>query len=198
MWLFDMVRRLSAHSETLSRSAGEGAAGRRAATLLLTVAALAALSACGFRLRGVQQLEFPTIAISAPPNSPVGAELSRNLRAGTRTQVVKDPKQAAAVLDLLGESRDRQVLTYNSQGRAVEYTLHLRLRFRLRDTKGGEFIEPTELHAQRDISFNDTQVLSKESEEALLFRDMQTDLIQQILRRVAAAKPVANADAIAN
>jgi len=30
--------------------------------------------------------------------------------------------------------------------------------------------------------------LSKESEEALLYRDMENDLIQQILRRLAAVK----------
>jgi len=34
-------------------------------------------------------------------------------------------------------------------------------------------------------------VLAKESEEALLYRDMQSDLVQQILRRLAAIKPAA-------
>jgi LPS-assembly lipoprotein len=41
------------------------------------------------------------------------------------------------------------------------------------------------------VSYDDTQVLAKESEEQLLFRDMQSDMVQQILRRLAAArKPV--------
>jgi LPS-assembly lipoprotein len=40
----------------------------------------------------------------------------------------------------------------------------------------------------RDISFNDTQVLSKESEEALLWREMQSDMVQQLIRRLAAAR----------
>ncbi|MFN0162016.1 MAG: LPS assembly lipoprotein LptE, partial [Burkholderiales bacterium] len=38
--------------------------------------------------------------------------------------------------------------------------------------------------------FNDTQVLAKESEEALLYRDMQTDMVQQVLRRLAATAPL--------
>ncbi len=54
-------------------------------------------------------------------------------------------------------------------------------------------IEPTDLQVQRDISFNDSQRLSKESEEVLLYRDMQTDLVQQLMRRIAAAKPYAAA-----
>jgi LPS-assembly lipoprotein len=31
-------------------------------------------------------------------------------------------------------------------------------------------------------------VLAKEAEDALLYRDMQTDLVQQIMRRLAALK----------
>jgi LPS-assembly lipoprotein len=44
------------------------------------------------------------------------------------------------------------------------------------------------LELTRDISFNDAQVLAKEAEEELLFRDMQNDMVQQILRRLAAAR----------
>ena len=40
----------------------------------------------------------------------------------------------------------------------------------------------------RDVTFNDTEILAKEQEEQLLFRDMQTDMVQQIMRRLAAAK----------
>lgn len=149
------------------------------------------LAACGFQLRGTQQLPFATIALNFPPNSPLGTELARNIRAGTNTQIISDPTKADAVFDLLGELRDRQVLTIDAQGRALEYTLRDRLRFRLRDAKGREVIEPTDLQVQRDISFNDSQRLSKESEEALLYRDMQTDLVQQLLRRIAAARPYA-------
>jgi LPS-assembly lipoprotein len=41
----------------------------------------------------------------------------------------------------------------------------------------------------RDVTYNDAEILAKEAEEQLLFRDMQTDMVQQILRRLAAAKP---------
>ena len=161
------------------------------ATLLGVVFMCLCLAACGFKLRGTQQLPFATIALNFPPNSPLGTELARNIRAGTNTQIISDATKADAVFDLLGELRDRQVLTIDAQGRALEYTLRDRLRFRLRDSKGREVIEPTDVQVQRDISFNDSQRLSKESEETLLYRDMQTDLVQQLLRRIAAAKPYA-------
>ncbi|MCX8115418.1 MAG: LPS assembly lipoprotein LptE [Burkholderiaceae bacterium] len=146
------------------------------------------LAACGFKLRGAQQLPFETIYLGFGPNSSLGAELARNIRAGTSTRVVDDRAQAQAVLDVLGEARERDVLSVSAQGRAREFQLRLRLQFRLHDGKGREFIAPTQITVQRDISFNEAQVLAKESEEALLYRDMQTDVVQQLLRRLAAVK----------
>jgi len=146
------------------------------------------LTSCGFKLRGAQQLPFETIYLGFGANSPLGAELARNIRAATNTRIVPDPAQAQAVLDVLGESRERDVLSVNAQGRAREFQLRLRLQFRLHDGKGREFIAPTQIAVQRDIAFNEAQVLAKESEEALLYRDMQTDVVQQLLRRLTALK----------
>ena len=155
------------------------------AALLLAVG----LSSCGFKLRGARTLPFETIYLSAGANSALNAELARNIRVGTSTKVVPERTAAAAVLDILGETRDREILSLNAQGRAREYTLRYRLSFKVHDGKGHDFIPATEIAVQRDISFNESEVLAKESEEALLYRDMQTDLVQQILRRLAAVKP---------
>jgi LPS-assembly lipoprotein len=175
-------------SEAPARDPVQRSASRLAAWLLLALA----LGGCGFQLRGEQKLPFETIFVNTPPNSPLGATLSRQIRTGTGTRTVPDASEASAVLDILGESRDKEILTLNAQGRAVEYKLTYRLRFRLHDGKGREYIAPTEMRAQRDISINDSQVLAKESEESLLYRDMQTDLVQQLLRRIAAIRPGAD------
>jgi LPS-assembly lipoprotein len=158
-------------------------------TVALALACSALSGGCGFQLRGSQALPFESIFVAAPPNSPLGATLMRQIRAGSGTRTAPAAAEASAVLEILGETQNKDVLTLNAQGRAVEYRLIYRLRFRLYDGKGYEFIAPTELRAQRDISINDSQVLSKQSEEALLYRDMQTDLVQQMLRRVAAVRP---------
>jgi LPS-assembly lipoprotein len=143
---------------------------------------------CGYHLRGAVQLPFDTVFLNLAAQSTFRAELARNIRTGTSTRVVETAAEAAAVLDLLAELREREVLSLNAQGRAREYQLRYRLAFRLHDGKGHELIGPTEIRAQRDITFNDSLILAKESEEALLYRDMQTDLVQQMLRRLAAAQ----------
>lgn len=159
---------------------------RRALLAALTAAPVAA--SCGFKLRGTHHLPFETIYLAFGANSPLGTELARNIRAGTATRVVDDAKQAQAVFQVLGEARDREVLSVNAQGRAREFTLKQRLVFRVHDGKGAEYIGPTTIEVRRDVAFDDAQALAFESESALLYRDMQTDLVQQLLRRLATAK----------
>ena len=97
--------------------------------------------------------------------------------------------RAEAQFDVLAEVRTKTILSLNSQGRVREYLLTYTLTFKVRNTKGAELLGPTEISLKRPLQFNETQVLAKESEEVLLYRDMQTDLVQQVLRRLAAIKP---------
>lgn len=161
------------------------AALRRAAALAVP----ALLGACGFRLRGERSLPFDTIFLGFPANSALGTELARNIRAGTQTTVVADRAQAQAVLEVLEEAREREVLAVNTQGKTREYQLRLRFTFRVHDGKGNLYVPPSTIALQRDIAYNEAQVLAREAEEAVMFRDMQSDLVQQVLRRLAAAQP---------
>lgn len=151
---------------------------------LLAGAAAAALSGCGFKLRGTQTLPVETLFLALPVNSPLGAEITRVVRSSTNARVVTDRKDAQAIFELLGESREREVLSVNAQGRAREYQLRLLTTFRVVDPRGIEMIAPTTLTARRDISFNESELLAKESEEALLYRDMQSDLVRQMVTRL--------------
>lgn len=157
-----------------------------AAARLAAVAGLCVLVAgCGFRLRGEAALPFKTIAVTPP--STLGVSVARNITAGTNAKVVEDPKEAEAILLITGETRDKVILSLNSQGRVREYTLRYRVTFRVIDGKGAEFVPSSEVLLRRDITFND-QVLAKESEEALLYNDMQRDAVAQIIRRLSSAR----------
>lgn len=162
--------------------------------LLAAAGALAAAAAggCGFRLRGAQTLPIDTLFLALPVNSPLGAEITRVVRSSTNTQVVTDRKEAQAIFELLGESRQREVLSVNAQGRAREYQLRLLTSFRVVDPNGIELIPATTLTARRDIAFNESELLAKESEEALLYRDMQSDLVRQMVTRLQGMRFDAN------
>ena len=164
---------------------------------LVRTAAIAALAlltaACGFQLRGQATLPFETLYVAIPDISPVGIELKRNIIAGTRTRLVNDPVQAQAILVMTSEERSKTILSFDTAGRVREYQLRYRLGFRVHDARGRDYLPQSEIRLTRDISDSDAQVLAKEQEELLLFRDMQSDMVQQILRRLAAApaEPVA-------
>jgi LPS-assembly lipoprotein len=153
----------------------------------LALAFALVLAGCGFHLRGQQALPFDTLYV--PPGSPLSVELKRNLAAQAKsTKLVDDPKEANAVLSITSETREKVILSFDTAGRVREYQLRYTVGFRLTDAKGLVYIPTNEVRLTRDISFNDAQVLAKEAEEAQLYRDMQSDMVQQVLRRIAAAK----------
>ena len=156
----------------------------------LPILACLALAACGFQLRGTADVPFQTIYLPASAGG-IGLELRRNIQAGTRAKVVDDAKEAEAVLEFTQESREKEILSLTGTGRVREFQLRYRVGFRVHDGKGREFLPVSTVVLVRDISFNDTDVLAKEAEEQLLYRDMQSDMVQQILRRLAVAKPAA-------
>ena len=156
---------------------------------LLAAAVAVPLAGCGFRLRGSAQIPLESLYLNVPENSALGNELRRNLRAASNVRIVDDPQQAQARFELMLENREKEVLSINSAGRAREYTLRYRIKYRVHDGQGTEFVAPSELTLKRDISFNEEATLAKEAEEALLFRDMQTDMVQQIMRRLTLIHP---------
>ena len=150
-----------------------------------------ALSACGFRLRQPMGYGFKVIYIPPQP-SPLMIELKRSLAADPSVEVLQDPRQwerADVTLDLLQEAKEKVVIGRTSTGGVREFQLRLRVRFKVRDKSGIERIPDTELLQQRDISFIETNALAKEQEEELLYRNMQTDVVQQILLRLARLRP---------
>ena len=170
--------------------ASQAAARRR---LLLGAASVLLLPACGFQLRQAPDFAFSTLYTGMAETSALGNELKRNLAATGRVEVISDARQldrAQVILDALTDRRERVVVGMNASGQVRELQLRLRFRFKLRSRDGKELIPETELLLTRDISYSETAILAKEAEEALLYRDMQSDLVQQLMRRLAAVREI--------
>ncbi len=159
--------------------------------LLLAVPAAALLAGCGFRMRGAPSFAFTSLHLASV--SDLAQELRRNLLSVDGLQVLDartPPEQAQVILDLVNERRQKVVVGRTSTGQVREFQLRMMLTIRLRNPRGRELIAETELQQHRDISFNESAVLAKEAEEALLYSDMQSDLVQQVLRRLSAVREV--------
>jgi LPS-assembly lipoprotein len=155
---------------------------------LLALGVAVLLTGCGFELRQSPSFAFRTLFSSTPVNTSMGIKLRRALEASGQVEVISDPRQierAQVIFDQLAEAREKVVVGRTSSGAIREFQLRLRYRFRLRTLEGKELIPETEIQLNRDINFNETGALFKESEEGLLYSDMENDVVQQIQRRLA-------------
>ncbi|OGA39685.1 MAG: hypothetical protein A3G28_07000 [Betaproteobacteria bacterium RIFCSPLOWO2_12_FULL_68_19] len=153
----------------------------------ILLVALVLLAGCGFKLRGAADVPFQTLYIPGAGGG-IALDLKRSIQAGTDARVVDDPKQADALLEFTEESRQKDILSLTGTGRVREFQLRYRVGFRVHDGQGRQYVAPSVIQLTRDVTFNDAEVLAKEAEEQLLFRDMQADMVQQIMRRLAAAE----------
>ncbi|HEX7642310.1 MAG TPA: LPS assembly lipoprotein LptE [Burkholderiaceae bacterium] len=163
----------------------------RRAQSVLAFLALALLSGCGFHLRGNAEVRLPvkSIYIGLPANSPLRVSIVRNIEAAGGTEIVNDPNKAEAVLEVVEpERRERTVLSLNGAGQPIEFTLLYRFSFHVRDNNGHELIPVTPFTLKRDMSFNSSYALAKETEADNLYKDMQQDLAMQVMRRLSAMK----------
>ena len=147
------------------------------------------LSACGFQLRGAYTLPYESLHIALPDGSVIGAGLKRQIRAGGGTRIVDTREEAQGSFQQVTDLRERQILSLSTAGRVREVRLRYRYTYRVIDPKGRELVPSTGVELTRDVTYDDSAVLAKEQEELLLWRDMETDLIQQLLRRLSAIKP---------
>ena len=146
------------------------------------------LASCGFKLRGAVTLPFDSIYLQAG-TSPLVTQLKRAITAGTQTRIADKPGEAQVMLQILSEAREKQILALSGGGRVREFELRYRVSYRLTDGKSAiEYIAPSEIVLRRELSYSDVEALAKESEEALLYRDMQTDAVQQLVRRLQAVR----------
>lgn len=152
----------------------------------LLAAGAVLLAGCGFELRRAPELRFRTLALRGfAPKSPLAAELKLNVDASRTTLVVESPAQAQVVLESLADAREKSVVASTAVGQVREVQLRSRFHFRLRTPQGRELIPDTEILLSRDMSYSETAALAKEQEEALLYRAMQSDIVAQVMRRLA-------------
>ena len=146
------------------------------------------VAACGFQLRGTATLPFNSMYVQAASTSVFAIQLKRAVATGSGARITERPEQAEVILQILNELQEKQILSLSSGGRVSEFQLRYRVLFRLTDEKNREHIPASEILLRREYTYNDSQVLATESEEALLYRDMRNDAVSQLVRRLQAAK----------
>jgi LPS-assembly lipoprotein len=167
-----------------------------AATLrnILLACSLFALAACGFQLRGMTDFGFKKVYLQQSQSSSVLAkELRRSLRS-SGVEIVQTPEEAEMLLEIMEERTEKNILSLSGGGKVREYELFYRVTYRWREASSELWGPAQSIEQRRDYSYDDTQTLAKEGEEARLYNDMRSDAAREIMRRlnaVGASKPKA-------
>jgi LPS-assembly lipoprotein len=155
---------------------------------ILCIFALWALSGCGFQLRGAYSLPYESIYL-ASGDSVVGAGLKRQIQASGGTRIADRTEDAQATFLPAGEWRDAIIVSLSGSGRVREKRLRYRYAYRIVDAKGRDLVPKSYVELSRDVTYADSETLAKTQEEELLWRDMENDIIQQLMRRLVTARP---------
>jgi LPS-assembly lipoprotein len=132
-------------------------------------------------------MAFRSITLAGfAPRSSLAEDLKRAL--ARSTQVTEKTAEAEVVLQSLADERGKSVVASTSAAQVREFRLRLKFGFKAQTPAARELIAPTELLLTRDLSYSETAALAKEQEENELYREMQADVVVQVLRRLAAIR----------
>lgn len=149
-----------------------------------------ALLGCGFHLRGAADLSdnLKTMRIEGVSMSrDFGLYLKRGLLSNN-IAVVETGTVNSAVLKITENQFDRRVLSVGSNAKVSEFEIYLKVAFIVLDSAGNVLAEEQVIEAQRDFQFDANEVLGREAEEALLRDQLNKQLVQSMLRRLAVIK----------
>ncbi len=165
---------------------------RKPLTLYTLIILLCTLlfSACGFKLRGVggdYVIPFKTIYVNISTYKYFGAMLKRQIQSAG-AKVVQNSKEADASLIILEQDREKEILSLSTAGRVREYALFYTFRFKVVDKENQPLLDTTQIRLRRTLTYSESQVYAKEQEEEELYRNMEDDVIQQVVQRLVDIK----------
>jgi LPS-assembly lipoprotein len=147
---------------------------------------LSMLVGCGLHLRGVNETSFSSIFIQGKP-----VTISKNLEKSFKNnniKVVDAPEKAEVLLELLGEENEKRILSLSGGGVVREFELYYRVQYRTKKPDQTLWSEPQTVEARRDFSYSDANLLAKQGEEKRLNENMQSDVMNNLIRRLSALK----------
>lgn len=155
---------------------------------LVTTASALMVTGCGFAPRRSTVLAIASIQLDGfERSSTLDDDLRFEIERRGQTRVL--PSGAQARLMSLADTKEQSAAASTSAGQVRELSLRRRFKFRVEWSDGRVAIPDTELTLSQSISFDETVVLAKLQEAEGQYRFMQTDMVAQIMRRLASLTP---------
>ena len=142
------------------------------------------LTGCGFHLRTWDlDANISSARVTAEGRNALEEPLRRNLRSSGVELVEED---AHVTIALLSEQRSRRSISVTDQARAAEYETSLGIQYEIRGGDGRVLLAPRWIRALRVYRVDRDNIVGSSEEQALLEREMVSDLVQQLMRSLDA------------
>jgi len=144
------------------------------------------LIACGFHMRGAADVPFNSIYIQGS-TIVISKALKKNLTLNS-VKVLDSADSAELLLEIVGEESEKRILSLAGTGKVNEFELYYRVHYRTKLAGEALWSQVQTVEARRDYSYDDTQLLAKQGEEKRLNEDMQSSVVNSLVRRLSALK----------
>ena len=142
------------------------------------------LSACGFKPSNViklSQVQTPFSVSAKDPYSNLADNIERTLSSGG-AQIAR-AGEASNVISISKELLETEALSLDQNAQVREYVMRYRVVYSLLGVSGNTLIDNQIVELRRDFSYDVNTSAGSPAEQELLKREMQTEMIQSILRR---------------
>ncbi|MFK8026802.1 MAG: LPS assembly lipoprotein LptE [Gammaproteobacteria bacterium] len=159
----------------------------RLVKLLIIVISFALVSGCGYRLAGKADLDpvFESTHVGYKGRGRAMAELLEEQFKANKYELTS-AEQATALVEVLYDNTDREILSVDEDGKVREYELILRVAVDIRDSEGKKLVDSQVVRLTRDFLFDINDVLGKGNEERAIYQEMRADAARLILYRLQA------------
>ncbi|QMT32835.1 LPS assembly lipoprotein LptE [Conchiformibius steedae DSM 2580] len=141
------------------------------------------VNACGFQPKGrLSSLSAQPLWQLENAGSLQEALNTALKRAGATVQ-----SDAPQQLQIVSVERQKDIYTITRAAKLSEYRLSLNVGFQVRRQHAPAGL-PAQVRVERTLPYADAMVLGKQEEEALIWREMEQDAAEQIVRRLAAGQ----------
>jgi LPS-assembly lipoprotein len=151
------------------------------------IALALALNACGFHLQGRVPLPaaLTTTRVIADDDQTDFVQGLRRALLTSGGKLTDSSERATGAVRIHKDEVTQKILSVSVNNIPREYEVTYTVEFSVEGTSG-ELLPSQKVSVTRDYSFDETKLLAKENEEALLREGMARDLVAIVMRRLSA------------
>ena len=157
---------------------------QRAAVLMIGAMML---GACGFHLQGREPLPaaLATARVVAQDDQTDFVQGLRRALITSGGKLTEQTEKATGTVRVHKDEYTQKIISVSANNIPREYEVTYTVEFSV-DGAAGELLPSQKVSVTRDYSFDETKLLAKENEEAILREGMAHDLVAIVMRRLSA------------